>query len=81
MDRTAVADLLRTSLLDVLDVDEALVTPDARLADTLGADSVHIIQVAGLLESELGIAFDDRELYDLQTVGEFVDLTASKLGG
>ncbi len=79
MDPAEVFDRLRARLLEVIDVPIGLVTPDARLADTLGADSIHIIEVAGLLEADLGVAFDDRELYDLVTVDDFVRLAGRKL--
>jgi len=79
MDPAEVFERLRARLLEVIDAAPELITPDARLADTLGADSIHIIEVAGLLEADLGVGFDDRELYDLVTVDDFVRLAVHKL--
>ena len=39
-------DALRGRILEILDVDPDLVTPDARLSDTLEADSVDLIEIA-----------------------------------
>lgn len=71
-------DAVKTHALEVLDVDESLITPDAGLADALGADSVHLIEIAGQLEAQFGIELEDRELYDLVTIGDMVDLVARK---
>jgi acyl carrier protein len=71
-------DAVKAHALEVLGVDESLLTPDAGLADTLGADSVHLIEIAGQLEAQFGIELEDRELYDLVTIGDMVDLVARK---
>lgn len=80
MERAEVYERVRTRLLEVVDAPADVVTGDARLAETLGADSVHVIEVAGLLEADLGVSFDDRELYDLVVVSDLVDLAVQKLG-
>lgn len=80
MERNDILDQLRTELLAVLDVSDDDITLDARLNDTLGADSVDLIEVAGVFEQRHDIAIDDRDLHDLVTVEDFVALLERKLG-
>lgn len=78
MEHQDIFEAFKARALEVLDVDEALVTPDAGLADSLGADSVHLLEIAGQLEADFGVELEDRELYDVVTVGELVELVARK---
>lgn len=77
-DTTEILAAFRQRAAEILDVDPALVTPDALLGETLHADSVDLIEIAGLLERQFGVELDDRELYDLETVHDFVALVARK---
>ena len=47
MEHADIYDALRGRILEILDVDPDLVTPDARLSDTLEADSVDLIEIGG----------------------------------
>lgn len=78
MDNTEIFDALRAELATVLDADPTTVVLDARLADTLGADSVDLIEIAGVFEARWDIHIDDRDLHDLVTVGDFVALLHRK---
>jgi len=77
--------LIRERLVDILEIDEALVTPEARFAEDLGADSLALIELVEALEEELGertvgFTVDDDDLADLHTVGEAVDYVVARLG-
>jgi len=71
-------DVFKAEATTVLDVAVDLITPDAKLGETLDADSVDLIEIAGVLERRFGVELDDHELHDLQTVADFVDLIARK---
>jgi acyl carrier protein len=71
-------DLIKAEATKVLDVDPDLITIDAKLGETLDADSVDLIEIAGVLEARFGVQLDDHELHDLVTIGDFVDLVARK---
>lgn len=51
-------------------VDRAKVTPDKRLRDDLGVDSLALIDVAVATEDAFGVAIPDEDLEGLQTVGD-----------
>jgi acyl carrier protein len=59
---------------EVLEIDPAEITRESRFADDLDADSIDLIEVINKAEQERGIAIAEEQLYDLETVGELVDL-------
>jgi len=78
--------LIRTNLADLLEIDEAQVTLDARFADDLKADSLALIELVEALEEDLGertvgFSVDDEDLGDLATVRDAVDYVVLRLGG
>jgi acyl carrier protein len=77
--------LIRERLAEILEIEEARVTRDARFADDLEADSLALIELVESLEEELGertvgFTVDDEDLADLKTVGEAVDYVVVRLG-
>jgi acyl carrier protein len=77
--------LVRERLAEILEIDEARVTRDARFAEDLEADSLALIELVETLEEELGertvgFSVDDEDLADLRTVGEAVDYVVARLG-
>lgn len=77
--------LVRDRLAEILEIDEDRITREARFADDLDADSLALIELVEVLESELGertvgFSVDDEDLAELQTVGEAVDYVVARLG-
>jgi acyl carrier protein len=66
--------------VDVLGVEAAKVTPDARFGDDLKADSLDLVELVMALEEEFDISVDEEELKDVATVGQAYDLVTSKIG-
>jgi acyl carrier protein len=77
--------LVRQHLAEILEIDEARVTREARFAEDLEADSLALIELVEALEEELGertvgFTVDDEDLAELKTVGEAVDYVVARLG-
>ena len=70
---------LRDLTVEVLELDAALVVPEATFADDLGADSLDLVELVEAIEAEFGISIDDDELADVETVGEAYELVNAKL--
>ena len=68
---------VRERFAEVLEIDPAEITRESRFADDLDADSIDLIEVVNKAEQERGIAIAEEQLYDLETVGELVDLLAA----
>jgi acyl carrier protein len=56
------------------------VTPDARFAEDLNADSLDLVEAVLALEEEWNIEIPEEEMDGVKTVGQAVQLVASKLG-
>ncbi len=65
--------------VDVLSVDQAKVTREARFGDDLDADSLDLVELVMALEEEFDIAVDEDELDGVETVGQAFDLVSGKL--
>jgi acyl carrier protein len=77
-------DVVRGAIATVLEIDASGIRPTTPLAD-LGADSLALVVMAELIEEQLrpyappGHRLGDRELAELRTVGDTVDLVAASL--
>ncbi|APU39180.1 acyl carrier protein [Streptomyces sp. NPDC056254] len=72
-----VFDRLTTCTVDVLQVKAASVTPDAHLADDLGASSLIQVELVMAIEEEFGISVPDESVEEIQTVGDLHRLILS----
>jgi acyl carrier protein len=80
MDRNEIETRVRKVLAEQLAVDESQVTPQARFAEDLNADSLDLTEAVLALEDEMGIEIPEDEMEKVKTVGQAIDLVASKLG-
>jgi acyl carrier protein len=80
MDRNDIEERVRKVLAEQLAVDESQVTPNARFAEDLNADSLDLTEAVLALEDEMGIEIPEEEMESVKTVGQAIDLVASKLG-
>ena len=68
----AVADKVKSIIVEQLGVDEEEVTPDASFVDDLGADSLDTVELVMAFEEEFGIEIPDEDAEGLQKVGDAV---------
>jgi acyl carrier protein len=80
MDRNEIEAKVRKVLAEQLAVDENQVTPEAKFAEDLNADSLDLTEAVLALEDEMGIEIPEEEMEKVKTVGQAIDLVASKLG-
>lgn len=59
---------------DQLGVEPVLVTPEAKIVDTLGADSLDVIELIMYTEEKFDIEISDEEVEATRTVQDVVDL-------
>ena len=68
----AVADKVKSIIVEQLGVDEEEVTPDASFVDDLGADSLDTVELVMAFEEEFGLEIPDEEAEQLQTVADAI---------
>ena len=60
-------------LAEQLDTDAESMTPDTKIADDLGADSLDLVDLLMSIEDEFGVEIPDEEVENLSTIGDVVD--------
>ena len=69
----AVADKVKSIIVEQLGVDEEEVTSDASFVDDLGADSLDTVELVMALEEEFETEIPDEEAEKITTVQQAVD--------
>src|ERR1700756_4100799 len=69
----AVADKVKSIIVEQLGVDEEEVTPDASFVDDLGADSLDTVELVMAFEEEFGIEIPDEDAEKITRVKEAID--------
>jgi len=67
-----VFDKVKQIIVDELAVDEALVKPEARLVEDLGADSIDAVELIMTVEDAFSIEISDEVLQNIKTVSDLV---------
>ncbi|MBQ3901536.1 MAG: acyl carrier protein [Clostridia bacterium] len=56
-----------------LKLDESAITPDSKIMEDLGADSLDVLQILMTIEEEHGIVIPDEALAEFRTVNDIVN--------
>jgi acyl carrier protein len=67
---------ITTIIAEQLGIEESMVTPQAKLADDLGSDSLDEIELVMAIEDEFGIELTDEDAEKCATVQDVFDLVA-----
>jgi acyl carrier protein len=70
---------LKEVLTTRLKVEEDKIKSDANLFDDLGLDSIDLMSAVMAIEEQFSVEVSDKELENVTTVGEAVDLLSEKV--
>ena len=70
-------DKLKTLLIEELQIDEYLITPDAELSNDLGINSIDLADLVMMCEDRFGIEISDDDANKFITVGDVVNYLES----
>jgi acyl carrier protein len=73
-DRNQTFAAVRRAIIRVLKVPEDQVLEGRNIRELRNVDSMALMEVVALAEGDLGIDIDVGSLFDIQTVGQFVDV-------
>lgn len=73
-------EMLKRIIAEVLNVDEAEITPATTFVDDLGADSLDVFQIIMGVEEELDVEVNSDEAENIVTVGDAVELIKKTVG-
>lgn len=79
MERAELEEKLIKLISDELEIPRDKITLEATFGDDLEVDSLGVVEMLMALEDEFGIEIPDEEAEEIKTVGEAIDLVASKL--
>ena len=66
-------DTLKALILEYVDIDPEIITPEANLRSDFGLNSLDIINLAVTIEDETGVSVSDRKMASFYTLGEVAD--------
>jgi acyl carrier protein len=65
-------ELVKSIIVELLSIDEAKITPEARFREDLEADSLDLVELIMAFEEKFGGEISDEEAQKLTTVGDVV---------
>ena len=68
---------LKKLLVEELQIDADVITPDAELSSDLGINSIELANLIMLCEEKFDITIDDDDIHQLVTVGDVVEYLES----
>ena len=75
----AVADKVKSIIVEQLGVEAAEVTTEASFTDDLGADSLDIVELVMSLEENFDIEIPDEDAEKIQTIGDAIAYLKERL--
>lgn len=79
MTRNEIIERARTVLAEEFEIDVDTITPDASLKDTLGLDSLDLVDVVVLVQQNFGITLTGPDFAEVKTFADFYELLEKKI--
>ncbi len=79
MNESKTFDQLKKLVVEMLEIDESKVVPEASFADDFSADSLDFIELITAVEDTFKIEIPDEDAENLQTVQDAIDYIESKI--
>jgi acyl carrier protein len=79
MTRQEIEEKVREFLIDDLEVEEEKISPDAKLKDDLGIDSLDFVDIVVIVEKKFGFKIKPEEMAGVKTLRDFCDYIERKL--
>jgi len=80
MTRVEIEEIVKKFLMEDIEVDEEIITPDAHLKDDLGIDSLDFVDIVVIVERNFGFKINSEEMQGVATLRQFCDYIESKVG-
>ena len=78
MTRTEIDEKVRQFLIEDIEIEEEKITPDAKLKDDLGIDSLDFVDIVVIVERLFGFKIAPEELTGVNTLQQFCDYIERK---
>ena len=79
MTRQEIEEKVRNFLIEDLEIEEDKITPDARLKEDMGIDSLDFVDIVVIVEKNFGFKIKPEEMAGITTLTQFCDYIESKV--
>lgn len=79
MEKQELIEKINAALADEFEVDEAVITPEAPIKETLELDSLSLVDLVALIESNFGIKIQGTEVSHIKTFAALYDFVFDRL--
>jgi len=79
MTREEIEQKVNNFLVEDIEVDESVITPDSLLKDDLGIDSLDFVDIVVIVEKNFGVKIKPEEMVDVKTFSQFCDYIETKV--
>ncbi len=79
MDKKEIIEKVNDFLINEIEIEKELITPEASLIKDLGIDSLDIVDIIVIVEQVFGIRIKGEELKDVKTLQQFYDFIDGKI--
>ena len=79
MTRNEIDEKVKAFLVEDLEVEEENITPDARLKEDLGIDSLDFVDIVVIVERTFGFKIKPEEMKGVDTYSKFCDYIETKV--
>lgn len=79
MERKEIDQKVKAFLIEEFEIDEAVITPDARLREDIGIDSLDFVDIIVLVDKTFGFRIVPEELKTVVTLKDFCDYIEKKV--
>ena len=78
-EKQELADALRAAICEEFEIEEEKITPEASIKDTLDLDSLSLVDLIAIIESESGIKLKSTDVTHIQTFEGLYDFIWNQL--
>lgn len=79
MERQELIGKINSALADEFEVEESVITPDAPVKETLELDSLSLVDLVALIESNFGIKIEGTQVSSIKTFESLYDFVYERL--
>lgn len=79
MEKQELIGKINSALADEFEVEESVITPDAPIKETLELDSLSLVDLVALIESNFGIKIEGTQVSSIKTFGSLYDFVYERL--
>lgn len=80
MERKEIEEKVKAFLIEELEIDDDKITPEAKLKEDMGIDSLDFVDIVVIVERNFGFKIKPEEMAGVATLNQFCDYIEGKVG-